>query len=607
MRRDPWHLLDAAVPLWTAAAVAVGVLYRSDGSVWLLALALPAALVLFLRRRAPGLTLAVSGGLVLALIAVDPTAGAMAVLAPAVALYSYALDRGRAHLVAAAIVAVLAVVAAETLLAGEALTMEIAAHVALVAVPLLAAEAVRNHRSYARLLLERAELAEQTREEEAQRRVEQERLRIARELHDIVAHTITTINVQAGVAAHLIDRDPSHAKEALATIEAASHDALDELRAVLGVLRDGRDERAPLEPVPRLADIEGLLRQARDSGLEADLDADGEVGEPVPDAVQLAAYRIVQESLTNACRHAPASTARVRVSYGPGRLRLTVENDLAGGGIGAPGDGVVNPGGATPASASSACGSAPKRSEAPSRPEAVTACSVWQPSCRTGAAHDPRPRHRRPGRRARGFATLIAAPSPTCRSSARPPTAARPSLSRAARQPDVVLMDIRMPVLDGLEATRLICARPGAHATRVLVLTTFDLDEYVYAALRAGASGFLLKDAGPGELLQAIRTVAAGDALIAPSITKTPHRRVRGAARIRSDRRPALATSPSANARSSGWWRRAAPTPRSPSYWSSARSRPRPTSATSSPSSPAAIGPSSSRSPTRAVSWRPGR
>jgi DNA-binding NarL/FixJ family response regulator len=86
--------------------------------------------------------------------------------------------------------------------------------------------------------------------------------------------------------------------------------------------------------------------------------------------------------------------------------------------------------------------------------------------------------------------------------------------------PRVVLMDIRMPVLDGLEATRLICADPTLAATRVLVLTTFDLDEYVYAALRAGASGFLLKDAGPGELLHAIRVVAAGEALLAPPVTR---------------------------------------------------------------------------------------
>src|SRR5262249_41442225 len=86
--------------------------------------------------------------------------------------------------------------------------------------------------------------------------------------------------------------------------------------------------------------------------------------------------------------------------------------------------------------------------------------------------------------------------------------------------PHVVLMDIRMPRLDGLEATRLTCTDPTLARTRVLVLTTFDLDNYVYAALRAGASGFLLEDAGPAELLQAVRVVAAGEALLAPSITK---------------------------------------------------------------------------------------
>jgi DNA-binding NarL/FixJ family response regulator len=86
--------------------------------------------------------------------------------------------------------------------------------------------------------------------------------------------------------------------------------------------------------------------------------------------------------------------------------------------------------------------------------------------------------------------------------------------------PHVVLMDIRMPVLDGLEATRLICADPNLAATRVLALTTFDLDEYVYGALRAGASGFLVKDARPRELLRAIEVVAAGDALLSPGVTR---------------------------------------------------------------------------------------
>ncbi|WP_213450509.1 response regulator [Rhizomonospora bruguierae] len=89
------------------------------------------------------------------------------------------------------------------------------------------------------------------------------------------------------------------------------------------------------------------------------------------------------------------------------------------------------------------------------------------------------------------------------------------------RDPDVVLMDVRMPVLDGLAATeRILATAPGAHRPRVLMLTTFDLDEYVFTALRAGASGFLLKDAPAAELVHAVRVVAAGDALLAPSVTR---------------------------------------------------------------------------------------
>jgi signal transduction histidine kinase len=339
MRYDALRLLDGALLLLVGAIVGAGVVTRGDASVRPLALtlALAAAAVLALRRRAPTATLAVSGGLVLALFAVDHAAGAVAVIAPAVALYSLALMRGGVHLAAAVVAAAAAVVVADLFLAGHhanALTLQTAAHVALIAVPVLAAEALRNRRAYVRLLLERVESAERTREEEAQRRAGQERLRIARELHDVVAHTLTTINVQAGVAAHLLDRDPGHARDALATIEAASHDALDELRAILCVLRERN--AVPLEPSPNLDSIRALIDRARDAGLDVSLELAVDQPEDLPEAVQLAAFRIVQESLTNVSRHAPGARARVRLGRDQDRLLVSVEND---GGAGDNGNG----------------------------------------------------------------------------------------------------------------------------------------------------------------------------------------------------------------------------------------------------------------------------
>jgi signal transduction histidine kinase len=349
MRHDASHQLDAAVLLLAGAIVGVGVALRADASARPLALtlALAAVTVLALRRRAPSATLAVSGGLVLALFAVDHAAASVAVIAPAIALYSLALSRGRIHVVVAVVGVAVAVVIAEIFLAGghaHALTLQTATHVALVAIPVLAAEALRNRRSYVKLLLERLELAERTREEEAQRRAEQERLRIARDLHDVVAHTLTTINVQAGVAAHLLDREPAHAQAALATIEAASHDALDELRAILGVLREARGADVPLEPAPGLDSMNSLVEGFRDAGGQISLNVDGEQPERVPEAVQLAAFRIVQESLTNARRHAPGAGARIRLAYGDNRLRVAIESDsrpARNGNAQAPGVGIV--------------------------------------------------------------------------------------------------------------------------------------------------------------------------------------------------------------------------------------------------------------------------
>jgi signal transduction histidine kinase len=335
MKQNSWQLPDAALLLLVGTTVAVGVSVRADGSSRPLALALGLAAVgaLAIRRRAPTVALAVSGGLVFAVFAVDHEAGAVAVVAPAVALYSLTLSRGRVHLFTAVAAIATAVAVVDVLLGtGNAhrLTLQTAAHVALVAIPVLAAEAMRSRRAYVQLLLERLEQAERTREEEAQRRAEQERLRIARDLHDVVAHTLTTINVQAGVAAHLLDRDPYDARGALATIETASHDALEELRAILGVLREPGNGGAPLEPAPDLAMVGGLIDKARANGLEINFEVEGEQPPHVPEPVQVAVFRILQEALTNAGRHAPGAPSRVNLAYHPDRLRLSIENHTTG-------------------------------------------------------------------------------------------------------------------------------------------------------------------------------------------------------------------------------------------------------------------------------------
>jgi signal transduction histidine kinase len=262
--------------------------------------------------------------LVALLFHVDRSASTVAVLAPAVALYSLALTRGRSAQLLAALAAVGAVLLADLLHSGQPGVLQTLGHVMLVAIPLLVAEQVRTHRAYLRLLEERLELAERTHEQEAARRAEQERLRIARELHDVVAHTLTEINVQAGSSAERIA--PSDARTTLETIEQASHEAIGELRAILGVLRDPDSPEPPRAPSPGIENIPELTERACQAGLEVQLDVTGDHPPRLSDAVSLAAYRIVQESLTNARRHAPGAPVTVRLHYDTSLLRIAVDN-----------------------------------------------------------------------------------------------------------------------------------------------------------------------------------------------------------------------------------------------------------------------------------------
>lgn len=197
----------------------------------------------------------------------------------------------------AAVAAVATVIAADVLHADSPGVLPTIGHVGLVAVPVLAAEALRARRSHVAELRDRLALAEQAREQEARPRVEHERLRIARDLHDVVAHTLTTINVQAATAAQVLDRNPWFARSALETIEDASRNAIAGLRAILGVLRERDEPEALRTPAPGIANVTDLVQRARDAGLDAHLQISGRRLDRLSDAVSLAAYR------TGSCRN----------------------------------------------------------------------------------------------------------------------------------------------------------------------------------------------------------------------------------------------------------------------------------------------------------------
>jgi signal transduction histidine kinase len=152
-----------------------------------------------------------------------------------------------------------------------------------------------------------------------------ERARIARELHDVIAHSVSVMTVQAGAARLLLDDDPPRARESLVAVEETGRQALGEMRRLLGILR-GSEEEMRLAPQPGIGDVDRLVRHVRAAGLPVDLVVEGEQT-PLPPGVDLAAYRVVQEALTNALKHAGAARARVTIRYGASALDLAVTND----------------------------------------------------------------------------------------------------------------------------------------------------------------------------------------------------------------------------------------------------------------------------------------
>jgi signal transduction histidine kinase len=201
-------------------------------------------------------------------------------------------------------------------------------------------ESVRSRRVIAVEALERARQAERTREEEARSRVDAERLRIAREVHDTVAHAIAIINVQAGVTAYVLDKRPEQAREALVTIEQTSAQALHEMRAVLGVLRDSDNGRVPH---PGLGQVDALAAMGRDAGLDIRLDVTPPAA-ALPSTVDHTAYRIMQESITNVIRHVGPTRVTVALDYGTDALEIRVTDEGCGDASGIVNGGSTDPG-----------------------------------------------------------------------------------------------------------------------------------------------------------------------------------------------------------------------------------------------------------------------
>ena len=376
-------------------------------------------------------------------------------------------------------------------------------------VPWLVGQALRRERQRTARMHELAEQLEAEREQRAREAVTAERGRIARELHDSVAHAISVIAIQADAAGKLLRHDPEQARESLDTVQATARGALAEMRQLVGLLRESEArEDAPLKPQPGIADVERLVDDAERSGLAVELEIDG----TRTLAPTNARPRLLSDSAGGPDQRPQARRRSARAGQHPLRPR------------------------------------SPRHRGPRRRPRFDRGRRRWPWAGRgAGTRHPARwPPRGRPGKRRRlrspraataygagsmtrvllvddqalvrqGFRLILELEKDIDVVGEAADGAEALRLARAL-EPDVAVMDIRMPELDGIETTRRL--QQAGSQTRVLILTTFDLNEYVYEAMRAGASGFLLKDVPSDQLIAGIRTVAAGDALLAPTLTR---------------------------------------------------------------------------------------
>jgi signal transduction histidine kinase len=333
---------DRLAALALAAAMVVEALTSSHrhGPVSLDVLAtLAMALPLALRRRFPvGVLVVAMAAAVLSEAALTPVSGRVL---PIVAVVAYSWSAGRFAPTGRALAGLAAALAGLTAIAvieGASVDNILFPIVFFGWLPWIAGRMLRHRTALARELAERTARLERDRAEAAWHGIQEERRRLARELHDVVAHSLSVMIIQAGAGRRLAERDPGAAAACAELIERMGRESLAELRRLLGVMRDQREPAAALAPQPSFAHVDELLHEAREAGLSLDVRTTG-VPVTLPAGVDLAAYRIVQEALINILKHVGPSRAHLIVRYLPDTLELEVRDDGPGPSAPAPADG----------------------------------------------------------------------------------------------------------------------------------------------------------------------------------------------------------------------------------------------------------------------------
>lgn len=312
---------------WTALTMSDDEFWSGGREVWIFVpLAFMTGVALYWRRRYPLHVFALQGLIVVVMMTIDiddPLPGA--VLAGTYSLAAFAPQRRLS--VAYFVGFVLAVLATVTITAPSYL-LDTLLIVLVLGVAWVIGDSLRTRRQYQDSVLDRAERAEALRDSLSLQAVAEERTRIARDLHDVVAHSMSLMVVQAGAARRVAATDPQASMAALEAIETVGRNSLGEMRRILGVLR-GEDDANTLAPQPDIAAIDALVAEFRSAGLRITVSLAG-TPRPLSPSVELTAYRIVQESLTNTLKHAGPNAATVIIDFDDDTLRIEVEDDGCG-------------------------------------------------------------------------------------------------------------------------------------------------------------------------------------------------------------------------------------------------------------------------------------